>query len=191
MMIDKSFINYTWIVTRAQQNRFSEVKMSQSVSRHLTNFLASHGHGVVSYRSPYSHTMSTLIAVCMLCRGPKRVWRAGAYSIDFVHTLSNEPGISYILASHEGGAVFMAQGYAEASRHSFGCAVTTEGPAALNTVNALACARADGDSVLLVHGAIPLSKSGRGALQDPAAYGCDLVSYGRDTHTHTHTHTQY
>ena len=50
--------------------------MSQSVSRHLTNFLASHGHGVVSYRSPYLHTMSTLIAVCVLCRGPKRVWRA-------------------------------------------------------------------------------------------------------------------
>ncbi len=98
----------------------------------------------------------------------------GAYSIHFVDTCAANPGqIEFVLASHEGGAAFMAQGYSQVTRH-LGCVVTTAGPAALNTVAALASAKSDGDRVLLVHGEIPKAKRGRGLLQDTTAFDCEI-----------------
>jgi acetolactate synthase-1/2/3 large subunit len=98
----------------------------------------------------------------------------GAYSIHFVDTCAVEGSpIDFVLSSHEGGATFMAQGYSQVTR-SLGCVVTTAGPAALNTVAALASAKCDGDRVLLVHGEIPKAKRREGLLQDATAFGCDI-----------------
>lgn len=98
----------------------------------------------------------------------------GAYSIHFVDSCATNPSqIEFVLTSHEGGAAFMAQGYSQVTG-SLGCVVTTAGPAALNTVAALASAKSDGDRVLLIHGEIPKAKRGQGLLQDTAAIGCDI-----------------
>ena len=98
----------------------------------------------------------------------------GAYSIHFVdHCTSGPEPVDFILCSHEGGATFMAQGYSHVTG-SLGCVVTTAGPAALNTVTALASAKSDGDRVLLIHGENPKSKRGQGALQDATSFNCEV-----------------
>ncbi len=100
----------------------------------------------------------------------------GAYSIHFVDACADKSSpLEFILSSHEGGAAFMAGGYSQVTG-ALGCVVTTAGPAALNTVAALASAKSDGDRVLLVHGEIPKTKRGLGLLQDTEAFGCSMQS---------------
>lgn len=124
-----------------------------------------------------TETMSQALLTMIKKNGCKTVFGVpGAYNIHFVDSCAEAgSGVEFILTSHEGGATFMAQGYSQVTG-SLGCVVTTAGPAALNTIAALASAKSDGDRVLLVHGEIPKGKRGQGLLQDTEAFGCDIKS---------------
>ena len=70
-----------------------------------------------------------------------------------------------IVAAHEGGAVYMADGYARASGH-FGAALGIGGPGCCNMATAVAAAKTDGSPLMVLTGEVPLAMEGRGAFQD-------------------------
>jgi thiamine pyrophosphate-dependent acetolactate synthase large subunit-like protein/branched-subunit amino acid aminotransferase/4-amino-4-deoxychorismate lyase len=133
-------------------------------------------------------SLQTALASLCTSGGKKTIFGVpGAFAIGFLGEIRQTEGLSYYLASHEGGAAFMATGYAQASRGSscvnkksqvnlpsFAICASTAGPGALNSLTGLAAARADGASVLYVHGEVPRSLLGRAALQDCSSYGCDI-----------------
>src|SRR5581483_6432984 len=70
-----------------------------------------------------------------------------------------------VIAAHEGGAVYMADGYARASG-TFGAALGIGGPGAGNMATAVAAAKTDGSPLLVMTGEVPVEMEGRGAFQD-------------------------
>ena len=70
-----------------------------------------------------------------------------------------------MVAAHEGGAVYMADGYARAGG-AFGAALGIGGPGCCNMATAVAAAKTDGSPVLVMTGEVPVDMEGRGAFQD-------------------------
>lgn len=89
----------------------------------------------------------------------------------FLPDLAATPGLTPIVASHESGAAYMADGYARASGR-FGACLAIGGPGVTNLVTAAASARADASPVLFVTGQVPTDWEGRGGFQDssPASF---------------------
>ncbi|MGE4535883.1 MAG: thiamine pyrophosphate-binding protein [Desulfovibrio sp.] len=83
----------------------------------------------------------------------------------FLPDLAATPGMTPIVAAHESGAAYMADGYARASGR-FGVALAIGGPGVTNMVTAAASARADASPVLFVTGQVPTDWEGRGGFQD-------------------------
>ena len=71
----------------------------------------------------------------------------GMHSLPVYDALIDEPGIRHVLARHEQGAAFMANGYARATSRP-GVVLTTTGPAACNAMAAVADAYRDSVPVL-------------------------------------------
>lgn len=86
-----------------------------------------------------------------------------------------ESGISFVLARHEGGAGFMATGYA-LQTGGLGVAIGTSGPGGTNMITAAAQAQAFHAPVLFITGHPPLSQSGMALGQDSSMFGTDLVA---------------
>jgi len=83
-----------------------------------------------------------------------------------------------IIAAHEAGAGFMADGYARWSGR-FGVCMGIGGPGAANLVAPLASAYADGSPVLAIVGEVGTDFRGRGAFQDGSPDGLhDLACMG-------------
>src|SRR3984893_13735125 len=61
----------------------------------------------------------------------------------FLPALARHGGLKPIIAAHEGGAVYMADGYARASG-SFGAALGIGGPGCCHMATAVAAAKTDG-----------------------------------------------
>jgi acetolactate synthase I/II/III large subunit len=83
----------------------------------------------------------------------------------FLPALARHPALKPIVAAHEGGAAYMADGYARASGR-FGAALGIGGPGLCNMATAVAAAKTDSSPVLIVSGEIPLDMEGRGEFQD-------------------------
>lgn len=83
--------------------------------------------------------------------------------------------ITPVLAKHEAGAAFMADGYARASGN-IGVCCTTTGPGATNALTGLAVSYVDQVPVLLVTPQVPTHQFGMGAFQESGPEGIDLVS---------------
>lgn len=79
-----------------------------------------------------------------------------------------------VVACQEGGAAYMADGYARAT-HRFGVCLTLGGPGFLNAVTGLAAAQSDESAVLVVSGEVPSDWEGRGGFQDASAFGLNDV----------------
>lgn len=87
-------------------------------------------------------------------------------------------GLRAVLARHEAGAAFMADGYArETGRIGVCCA--TSGPGATNLLTGVACAYDNGVPVLAITGQPPLPAFGRRALQESACTGVNTLSMYR------------
>ncbi len=78
----------------------------------------------------------------------------GTHNLAIYEALRQTDGIRHILARHEQGAAFMADGYARASGQ-VGVCVSTTGPAALNTLTSLGTAYSDSSPVLCIASQIP------------------------------------
>jgi acetolactate synthase I/II/III large subunit len=83
----------------------------------------------------------------------------------FLPALARHPDLKPIVAAHEGGAAYMADGYARASGR-FGAALGIGGPGLCNMTTAVAAAKTDSSPVLILSGEIPLDMEGHGEFQD-------------------------
>src|SRR5260221_5735181 len=96
----------------------------------------------------------------------------------FLPALARQKKLTPVVAAHEGGAVYMADGYARASG-SFGAALGIGGPRCCNMATAVAAAQTDRPPGLVVTregplhlgdpGAVP--ESGPGTLRDTPGMG--------------------
>ena len=83
----------------------------------------------------------------------------------FLPALARVPQLRPIVAAHEGGAAYMADGYARASGR-FGAVLGIGGPGLTNMTTAVAAAKTDASPVLVLSGEIPLDMEGLGEFQD-------------------------
>ncbi len=89
--------------------------------------------------------------------------------------LGQATGITPIVACHEGGAAYMADGYARATRR-FGVCCTLGGPGFANALTGIATAQSDESAVLFISGEVPSDWEGRGGFQDASAFGLNDVA---------------
>lgn len=83
-----------------------------------------------------------------------------------------------VVARHEAGAAFMADGYARETG-KIGVAVATSGPGATNLITGVATAYANNVPMLVITGQPPLRNFGRGALQESSCTGINAVGMMR------------
>lgn len=93
----------------------------------------------------------------------------------FLPAFGRISGLRPIVAAQEGGAAYMADGYARASG-LFGACLVIGGPGITNTVTAVEAARTDGSPIIIVSGQVPTSWEGRGGFQDSSPAALDDVS---------------
>jgi acetolactate synthase-1/2/3 large subunit len=96
----------------------------------------------------------------------------GGLNDSFMPPLADTPGVRPIVAAFEGGAAYMADGYARASGN-LGVCFGIGGPGILNMTTALAAARADRTPVLAISGEVPRSWEGMGGFQDASGAALD------------------
>lgn len=87
----------------------------------------------------------------------------GFHTLPLYHAIYHEPRLRHILARHEQGAGFMAEGYARATGRP-GVVSTITGPGATNVTTPLASAYADSIPLLVISSS--LTSSGRGELHE-------------------------
>ncbi|MDL5051059.1 thiamine pyrophosphate-binding protein [Oscillatoria amoena NRMC-F 0135] len=92
----------------------------------------------------------------------------------FLSAFDRVPGVAPIVAAHESGAAYMADGYARGSG-KFGVCFCIGGPGITNAVTALATALTDEFPLLLMSGQVPTDWDGRGGFQDSSAASYDDV----------------
>ena len=84
-------------------------------------------------------------------------------------------GPKAILARHEAGAAFMADGYARATG-KIGVCCSTSGPGATNLITGVANAYADSIPLLVLTAQPAIEKFGLGAFQEGSCTGINTVS---------------
>jgi acetolactate synthase-1/2/3 large subunit len=83
----------------------------------------------------------------------------------FLPALARQEKLQPVVAAHEGGAAYMADGYARASGR-FGAALGIGGPGLCNMATAVAAAKTDFSPLLVMSGEVPVDMEGLGAFQD-------------------------
>jgi len=99
-------------------------------------------------------------------------------SVDMFLPELERAGITPVVAAHEAGAAFMADGYGRA-RGLFGVCMAIAGPGVTNMMTALAAAYADRAPLLLLTGSLPFAWRGREAFQDATPSGLSDVELVR------------
>lgn len=97
----------------------------------------------------------------------------GGTNLPLYDALSKSPSISHVLARHEQGAGFIAQGMARVSGQP-AVFFATSGPGATNTLTALADAKLDSIPLICITGQVPRSQMGTDAFQEVDTYGLSL-----------------
>ncbi|MGJ0395254.1 MAG: thiamine pyrophosphate-binding protein [Methylocystis sp.] len=93
----------------------------------------------------------------------------------FLPALGRQTALAAIVAAQEGGAAYMADGYARASGN-FGAALCIGGPGLTNAVTAVATAQTDGSPLLLLSGEVATVLEGLGVFQDASPQTLDDVT---------------
>lgn len=93
----------------------------------------------------------------------------------FLAALGRQRALKPIVAAQEGGAAYMADGYARASG-KIGVALCIGGPGLTNTVTAMATAQTDGSPLLLISGEAATYLEGLGMFQDASSQTLDDVN---------------
>jgi len=93
----------------------------------------------------------------------------------FLPALGRQTALKPIVAAQEGGAAYMADGYARASGN-FGAALCIGGPGLANAVTAIATAQTDHSPVLVISGEVATLMEGLGSFQDASPQTLDDVS---------------
>ena len=102
----------------------------------------------------------------------------GGLLIPFFSEVELASDIELVVAKHEQGAVFMADGYARA-RRTIGVCAGTAGPGSTNMLTGVAVAYSSYVPVLVLTGQVPSHLLGRGASQETAREDIDIVGMFR------------
>jgi acetolactate synthase I/II/III large subunit len=97
----------------------------------------------------------------------------GGAILPLYDALSGSEIIRHVLARHEQGAGFMAQGMARVSGRPEVC-FASSGPGATNLVTAIADAKLDSIPMVAITGQVPLSMIGTDAFQEVDTYGMTI-----------------
>ena len=87
-------------------------------------------------------------------------------------------GIRHILARHEAGAAFMADGYARETG-KIGVCCATSGPGATNLITGVACAYGNNIPMLVITGQPAMPSFGKNPLQESTCTGIDTLGMFR------------
>jgi acetolactate synthase-1/2/3 large subunit len=96
----------------------------------------------------------------------------------FYEDLGTASGVTPIVAAHEGGACYMADGFARTTG-GFGVCLCIGGPGLANVVTALTAASTDNSPLLVLSGEVPTNWEGRGGFQDASPTGLNDVELVR------------
>ncbi|MEG2457124.1 MAG: thiamine pyrophosphate-binding protein, partial [Clostridia bacterium] len=97
----------------------------------------------------------------------------GASVLPIYDCLYSDKSIKHVLAVSESGAVFMADGYARASR-DVGVCLATSGPGATNLVTGIASAFMDSVPLVIITGNVPIKNLGHDAFQEVDTSGITM-----------------
>ncbi|MEW6220601.1 MAG: acetolactate synthase large subunit [Thermodesulfobacteriota bacterium] len=97
----------------------------------------------------------------------------GGSNLPLYDALSRSGRIRHVLARHEQGAGFMAQGMARASGRPAVC-LATSGPGATNVLTAIADAKLDSIPVICITGQVPRAMLGTDAFQEVDTCGMSI-----------------
>jgi len=98
----------------------------------------------------------------------------GGLNDNFMPGLAGTKGLRTVVAAFEGGAAYMADGYARAS-NGLGVCFGIGGPGILNMTTALAAAKSDRTPVLAISGEVARSWEGMGGFQDASGAAIDDI----------------
>src|SRR3989304_6104410 len=117
---------------------------------------------------PMTRTGGEWVVEALRAEGVRHVFGIpGVHNLAIYDALLRQQDIAHILARHEQGAAFMADGYARSSGRP-GVVLVTTGPGATNTLTPLVESRAGSQPVLVLMSdiALPLIGRGLGALHE-------------------------
>ncbi|AHG21182.1 acetolactate synthase catalytic subunit [Chania multitudinisentens RB-25] len=97
----------------------------------------------------------------------------GGAALPLYDALSQSTIIKHVLARHEQGAGFMAQGMARTNGKAAVC-ISSSGPGATNLVTAIADAKLDSIPLVCITGQVPSSMIGTDAFQEVDTYGISI-----------------
>jgi acetolactate synthase I/II/III large subunit len=97
----------------------------------------------------------------------------GGANLPLYDALSQSQKIRHVLARHEQGAGFIAQGMARASGKPAVC-FATSGPGATNILTAIADAKLDSIPLICITGQVPSAMIGTDAFQEVDTYGMSI-----------------
>ncbi len=120
-------------------------------------------------------TAADIIAGTLEKHGVKYVFGIPGGAIEPLNNALHKSTIKVIVAKHEEGAAFMADGYARVSGE-FGVCCSTAGPGATNMITGLASSFADSIPVIALTGQVATSLFGKGAVQEFSVQSSGIVS---------------
>jgi acetolactate synthase-1/2/3 large subunit len=121
-------------------------------------------------------TTAALLLKYLKAEGVEYIFGVPGTSIVPIFAAINKYGdVKPILAKHEEGAAFMADGYARVSG-KVGVCYATSGPGATNLVSGVATAYMDNIPLLVITGQVATNVYGKGAFQDSTKSGVDSVA---------------
>lgn len=122
--------------------------------------------------------MAELLVSCLERAGVEYVFGVPGGAVEPIYNAlarsARRGGPRPVVARHEVGAAYMADGYARETGR-LGVCVTTSGPGATNMLTGIACARGSAVPLLALTGQAALPLFGRNALQDSSCAGVDIV----------------
>lgn len=124
-------------------------------------------------------TVSELIFRYLEAAGTEYIFGVPGLSLEpFLFTCKQYGKVTPILAKHEEGAAFMADGYARVSG-SPGACFATSGPGVTNLISGVATAYTDEIPMVIFTGQIPTFTNRKGTVQDSTGKGIDSVQLFR------------
>jgi acetolactate synthase-1/2/3 large subunit len=122
--------------------------------------------------------VAELIVSCLEKAGVEYVFGVPGGAVEPIYNAlarsARRGGPRAVVARHEVGAAYMADGYARETGR-LGVCVATSGPGATNLLTGIACAHGSSVPLLALTGQSALPLFGRNALQDSSCAGVDIV----------------
>jgi acetolactate synthase I/II/III large subunit len=114
-----------------------------------------------------------IVLRCLRAEGVELAFGYPGGAIMPLYDALQDSGIRHILARHEQGAVFAAEGYAR-STGKVGVAIATSGPGATNLVTGIADAKMDSVPLVCITGQVRTALIGTDAFQETDVFGLTL-----------------